>query len=429
MPTRLTIGVLIAIVLLSFGTDVFSASRVDELKSKIEERNNELQSLEKEIEEYTEQINTIAGEKRTLQSTIKELELTERKLNTDIKVTEGSIANTNLTLEKLEIEITTKEEEIDRAEGGLEKSIRTIQELDSQTFIESFLAEETLSSLWEKIDLLKQFQVGLKSNLDNLKSLKDVYESRRGEQRQEKSNLVSLKDQLTGQHRVVASNKREKDTLLDIKENDEVAYQRLLQEKQRLYEEFQRELHDFEAQLQIELDPNAVPDAGDLFSWPLDSVIITQNFGGTEFAARNPHVYGRPFHNGTDFGTPTGSRIYAPLGGIVAGSGDTDVFPSCLSYGKWILINHQNGLSTLYAHLSHINVSREQTITRGQVIGLSGNTGYSTGPHLHFTVYQSEGVRIVRLGDVKTKTNCAQAEIPVAPLDAYLDPLQYLPEL
>ena len=116
----------------------------------------------------------------------------------------------------------------------------------------------------------------------------------------------------------------------------------------------------------------------------------------------------------------------ASLSGTVTGTGNTDIYRGCYSYGKWVLIKHSNGLSTLYAHLSHIAVQDGATVSRGDVIGNSGNTGYSTGPHLHFSVYVSDAVQLKRLGDVKQKTACANAVIPVASLNAYLDPLEYL---
>ena len=122
-----------------------------------------------------------------------------------------------------------------------------------------------------------------------------------------------------------------------------------------------------------------------------------------------------------------GTPIKSAQGGIVRDFGNTDAYRGCYSYGKWILVEHFNGLSTLYAHLSLIKVRKEQEVKAGDLIGYSGNTGYSTGPHLHFTVYATKGVKIVRLGDIKTITNCADAHIPVAPFNAYLNPLSYLP--
>ena len=106
------------------------------------------------------------------------------------------------------------------------------------------------------------------------------------------------------------------------------------------------------------------------------------------------------------------------------GAGDTDKTCQGASYGKWILIEHDNGLSTLYAHLSLIKVSEGQIVTTSQLIGYTGNTGYSTGPHLHFTVYASQGVKV---GSLKSKVaGCGTYYLPLASPNSYLNPLNYL---
>ena len=166
-----------------------------------------------------------------------------------------------------------------------------------------------------------------------------------------------------------------------------------------------------------------------MFDWPVANVIITQYFGGTEFAKRNASVYGgRPYHPGVDFGAPRGTPIYAPLGGRVRATGNTDATPGCYSWGKWSLIDHPNGLSTLYAHQDLVSVTPGESVGTGDIIGYIGNTGYSTGPHLHFTVYATEGVSIRKFNEIKTITSCGNATTPVAATDAYLDPMDYLPQ-
>ena len=87
------------------------------------------------------------------------------------------------------------------------------------------------------------------------------------------------------------------------------------------------------------------------------------------------------------------------------------------------MVKHPNGLSTLYAHLSLQTVSIGEVVSSGQVIGYSGNTGYSTGPHLHFGVYATQGVEIKTFDSSK---NCKGATVPLADLKAYLNPLSYL---
>jgi murein DD-endopeptidase MepM/ murein hydrolase activator NlpD len=122
-----------------------------------------------------------------------------------------------------------------------------------------------------------------------------------------------------------------------------------------------------------------------------------------------------------------GTQILAPLAGVVRATGNTDAVRGCYSWGKWTLIDHANGLATLYAHQSVISVNPGQSVSTGQVIGYTGNTGYTTGPHLHFTVYAKAGVTIRDFGEIKAATNCAGAKTPTAATAAYIDPMLYLP--
>ena len=87
------------------------------------------------------------------------------------------------------------------------------------------------------------------------------------------------------------------------------------------------------------------------------------------------------------------------------------------------MIKHPNGLTTLYGHLSLLSVVKGQQVSVGEKIGYSGNTGNSTGPHLHFGVYASEGVRI---GTIPTSINCRNVVLPLSDTKAYLNPLSYL---
>ena len=124
---------------------------------------------------------------------------------------------------------------------------------------------------------------------------------------------------------------------------------------------------------------------------------------------------------------PVGTPVNSALSGTVFGTGNTDSVPGCYSFGKWVVVKHPNGLATLYSHLSTINVSKGESVSTGQTLGLSGMTGYATGPHLHFGVYASAGIQIMTLGQYRGATTpCANATMPVAPKDAYLNPMSYL---
>ena len=167
-----------------------------------------------------------------------------------------------------------------------------------------------------------------------------------------------------------------------------------------------------------------MPSTGSgVLAWPVDSVKITQFFGKTSFSTQNPQVYNGKGHNGIDLRASVGTPIKAALAGTVEGVGDTDTVCPRASYGKWVLIRHANGLSTLYAHLSLIRVGPGQSVSTREIVGYGGNTGYSTGPHLHFTVYATQGVKITAL---KSRACRGTYTIPVADLKAYLNPLSYL---
>jgi murein DD-endopeptidase MepM/ murein hydrolase activator NlpD len=86
-------------------------------------------------------------------------------------------------------------------------------------------------------------------------------------------------------------------------------------------------------------------------------------------------------HRAIDIGAPSGSAVLATDGGFISFAGWTDV-----GYGYLIVVDHANGFATYYAHLSNIYVTEGQAVDRGKVIGAAGNTGNSTGPHLHFEV-------------------------------------------
>ena len=97
----------------------------------------------------------------------------------------------------------------------------------------------------------------------------------------------------------------------------------------------------------------------------------------------DPIAHVRSFHTGTDMACPTGTPILASMSGKVITTGINRV------YGNYVIIDHGNGYQTLYAHMSKIIASKGQWVSQGTRIGLVGSTGYSTGPHLHFTVYKN----------------------------------------
>ena len=115
---------------------------------------------------------------------------------------------------------------------------------------------------------------------------------------------------------------------------------------------------------------------GELFAWPAQGV-FTSGFG-----MRADPFTGLPrFHNGIDLAGPIGGPIRAAASGRVV-----HVESQIGNYGRFVIVRHPDGFQTLYAHLQDFAVRNGQTVSRGQRVGSMGNTGRSTGPHLHFSV-------------------------------------------
>lgn len=423
------LGIIIPPLLVATPPAVFAQSEIEKLRDQIEDRGNRLSEIEAEIAKFESQLQEVGAEKKTLQGAINQLELERKKVSAEISRTENLITSTDLEINKLILEIHRTETDIDSTEAAISSIIRQEYMAGDDSLIELLLRHEHLSDFFAAYEAHESVRDTMASKVAELDTFKALLEEQRNENEDKRSELSSLKNQYTDQNAVLVSNKQEQSNLLEITKNEERNYQQLLASQEQAREQILKEIREFESQLQFYLDPNTIPAAGTaVFDWPLQNVIITQYFGGTEFAARNASVYGgRAYHPGVDFGTPRGTAIHAPLTGTVRATGNTDLVPGCYSWGKWTLIDHANGLSTLYAHQDLISVSPGQKVQTGEIIGYSGNTGYSTGPHLHFTVYAKDGVNVRKFNEIKTVTSCGPASTPVAATEAYIDPMLYLP--
>mgnify|MGYP003340292163 FL=1 len=409
---------------LFFASPVFAQNKVEELQNKIEERNNQIKALEAEINLYNKEVDRVGKEAKTLQNTIKTLDLTQKKVDTDLVLTERKISKSSLTIDELGNNIKTTGQQIDSNTEAIRNLINQIYQEEVDTPVEVFLQYKTFTDMWDNLDTLKQVQKQIKFKTDDLVSLKNNLADKKTKTEAEKERLKLLQDNLEDKKKIVEYNKQEKAKVLAQTKNTEAAYKTLLQQKEAQKAAFEKELFEYESQLKIFIDPTSIPKSrAGILSWPLDKVIITQRFGKTSASGR---LYVSGSHNGVDFGASVGTPVKSVLNGVVVGTGNTDLVRGCYSFGKWVLIRHPNGLSTVYGHLSVIKAVEGQNVSTGDIIGYSGNTGYSTGPHLHLGVYASQGIRIEN--HVNSRA-CKSAKMPIADVKAYLDPFEYLPEL
>ncbi len=256
-------------------------------------------------------------------------------------------------------------------------------------------------------------------HIDNLSTVKDKLFVEKNSREEAKKKLEELQSTLAGQERVVKSTQNDTQSILKETKNSESGYKSLLAANEKRRKDFEDELRAYESELKYILDPSSIPKSGSApFSWPLKDVFVTQFFGKTSASGR---LYASGSHSGVDFRASIGTPVLAMADGVVEGAGDTDLACKRASFGKWIFIRYDNGLASTYGHLSAVSLQAGQRVSRGQVVAYSGNTGYSTGPHLHVTVYAADAVEVA----TKPSISCRGAILtqPLAAINAYFDPM------
>ena len=420
------------------------ADAASDIQAQIDINNQQLTALKADIATFQKQLDALGTQKTTLQSAINGLTLSQKELTTQIKITQNKIASANLQIQQLTLTIGDKESSISADQDAISKSLRTVAQDEQSPLITKLISSNSLGEAWQTTDQAVQFNKVLGNDINHLRAVRTELATNRDRVAAAKTNLVSLQQDLTVQKRSVDASKTAQQQLLTQTKSQETNYQKLLAQKQASEQSFEEELLSLQSQLNLIVHPGLLPKVGSgVLSWPFPIAFmnncmqrksifgnlfcITQYFGNTPFSTANSQIYNGHGHNAIDIAAPIGTAVDAALSGTVLGAGNTDLIRGCYSFGKRIMIKHYNGLNTLYAHLSEIDVMIGQQINTGQIIGLSGMTGYATGPHLHFGVYATEGTEIVTLRQFRgASVGCANATMPVATLTAYLNPLSYL---
>ena len=397
------------------------------VQQTIDEKNKEIQALQDEINQYQDQVDQVKGQAQTLQSALAEINQSQKKLQSTISLTNKKIDRANLTIQQNESSISDLGNGIVSSTTALNETIRSLNENDNKSLIELIASGTTVSDFLRDVDDVIQVQKTLKTHVISMKDTRFNLQNAQVDLAKQKEDLQKLLGQLADQKKIVDAQVADKNSLLAETKNQESKYQSLLADRQAKVAALNAEIFDYESKLKFTIDEKGLPGKGAL-RWPLADVLVTQAFGKT-VAAKRLYVSGS--HSGVDFRASVGTEVYAAADGTVEGVGNTDLTCPKASFGKWVFIRHTNGLATVYGHLSLIKAVEGTKVHAGDLIGYSGATGHVTGPHLHVTVFASngvngeEGARI----DSRPSVSCSGKvyRMPIAPTSAYLDPMLYFP--
>lgn len=414
------LAVALFLALVCTGSASVSADTEAQIQAQIEENNRQIQRIKQEIAALEKDLNATVEQKQTLQNAINALNLNIQKLQKSISLTQTQIKQKDGEIGELAGSISTTESRIQGSQEQIANTLRELQALDTQPFVMMMLSGGTLSSFFDDAASLEAVRTGLQTHVHELSSLKEDLEGDKASAEGKRKELSALNENLGQQKQGLTVTKQSQDQLLKETQNKEAAYQAQLAQKRAEQQAFEAALFELASRLQSADPTHILAARSGVLQWPLEAVFVTQQFGKTSDSGR---LYSSGTHDGVDFRAAVGTPVHAALAGVVLEVNQGAV-PYC-QYGKWVLVKHDNGLTTLYAHLSQISVQKGQSVATGATVGYAGNTGYATGPHLHFTVYVSEALTLKQYTCKSGKV----VTVPIAPLNAYLNPLSYLPTL
>lgn len=361
------------------------------LQAQINAKNAQLREVQAKLDAAKSQLNNTTGQRKTLQSEVNRL---EGQINT----LELGIREDELTVDKLGLEITSLNDDVATLRDKMKDKQSTIgallvemQKTEGTSPLIALLQANSLSDTVREAHSQSALRERMRTDLASLQNIENDVLGKIDLSNDKRSEAEQRQENAKNKRLIVADQQADKAKVLASTKNQESVYQSQVAALLKQQQQIAAETEAIDAALRAKINKSTLPTTGaGVLGRPVTGP-ITQGYGATAFAQTG---YAGKRHNGIDFGTPIGTPIYAAADGTVSAVENQDAFCPRGAYGRFTTVTHGNGLVTLYAHQSKQSVSVGQAVTRGQVIGYTGMTGYATGPHLHFTVYAQSTFKI-----------------------------------
>ena len=391
MESKILTMIIICLMLLSFSINVFSNNEMTNSQANnvtnselntignVEANNMTLQDQKNEIDnklnesnirlEYVQsEISASLQKVQELNDSIAEYEKKYSDIQNQINSLEQEIANTNA-------ELGTIEAEYERKDKLLKKRVVAMYEDGDATYLDVLLSSRSLIEFLSNYYMLEQI-IELDNNmLDELEKQKNTIEKKKAEQEQKKVDLRVAKAK-EGQMQILMQNQKMLQENYAAKLTEE---EKELHDKIEAYKAEQAEIERL-IQEAIQWSGNlAIQYKGGVMIWPIgiEGTYITSPYGNRLHPVQGVNRY----HDGIDIGNAGfGAPVVAAADGFVTYAGVMG------GYGNCVMINHGDGIITLYGHGQEIKTTLGASVKQGDVIMAVGSTGVSTGPHLHFEV-------------------------------------------
>ncbi len=365
----------------SFADDASTITPTPDVQQSIEEKQTNIDQINGQIQAYQQKINDAESQQNTLTNELDLLQNQIEKTQLQIDETNAEIDLTNTEITKTEQLLADTQQKLDHQKGLIADVVQKIQVEDHTLPIQLFYGSDRFSSLIDTAQKLEQINSDLQQAVTDAQNTRVELAQSETEQETKRAQLESLKQTLENDKSQLDNETEAKQSVFNATHQSETRYQKLIRDLQQEQTFVQNQIQELQSNLQQKIQPSDQIGGG-LLSWPLDPIYkrISAYFHDPTYPFRNLFE-----HPGVDIPAPIGTPVHAAAAGYVAWT------RRGVQYGNYVMIIHSDGLATLYAHLSRIDVVADQFIPRGGQVGLVGMTGLTTGPHLHFEV-RKEGI-------------------------------------
>lgn len=364
----LVMAILMIAGFLASALNIFAVTKaqVDALKTKVAEagkRKNELKN----------QLSGLTNDLSALQKQISLLDSQIEAQQDEIDAQEELLGELTQMIADKTIELEESERQQAEQYAQLRSRLRYMVEHGTTSSLSILLSSDSFSDFLNRYEIIRQISLRDENLFEQLKAIRDKVLTEKQELEDTKKDAEDTKLQMEANkaelEAQMEAKRKQMDSIQLAQKNVKDAYTAMIETEDELMAQYKKAAAEYAAQSTY---------VGGTFMWPLPAGnnVVTCKYG----MRTHPITGKRKLHTGVDLRASTGTKVYAANKGTVTTSGYSS------AWGNYIIISHGGGITTLYAHLSKRSVSKDDKVKQGDIIGYSGNTGYSTAPHLHFEI-------------------------------------------
>lgn len=371
-----------------------SQSKLDKINQNIKEAQKELDSLDDQVADKKAYSDALMKKIDLLQDKLDALESNRDDLQNEIDAVQKRIDETQADINQAEKEIEKKEQEFDGVYEEYCQRLRAMYISGNVSMLEVLLESGDISSILTRAEMVKSVSEQDSATLDDLMTKMEEINKEREELANNKIQLGKDKDSLNSrkqelQKSIDEYNSSKAELNAEVEECN--AALASLDDKRSEVKETIDTNQEQKRQIEAEIN-NALSGSGSnkpgSGNYNPGTGQLAYPTSYRQISAGYPNYSNGSYHGGVDWPCPTGTAVHASDSGVVVIAKKLTY-----SYGQYILIDHGNGLSTLYAHNSSLVVGVGDKVSKGQIIAYSGESGNATGPHVHFEV-RLNGTRV-----------------------------------